>query len=93
MPLSIEILDDNQISLCHYGELNGDLMRDPEMIFFRDSKCDYYPFYYRNDYVIFEQFTGKIVENKLVIRKAKYQASQVEFANLWMENIKEQQRI
>lgn len=38
MPLSIEAIgtsaDGNRlISICHYGEQNGDLMRDPEMIF------------------------------------------------------------
>jgi hypothetical protein len=38
MPLSIESIgtsaDGNRlISLCHYGEQNGDLMRDPEMVF------------------------------------------------------------
>ncbi len=38
MPLSIEAIgtsaDGNRlISLCHYGEQNGDLMRDPEMVF------------------------------------------------------------
>jgi len=33
MSLSIEIIEKTVISLCHYGEQNGDLMRDPEMIF------------------------------------------------------------
>lgn len=38
MPLSIEDIGHSpdgfrQNSLCHYGEQNGDLMRDPEMVF------------------------------------------------------------
>ena len=38
MPLSVEDIgqsaDGNRlISICHYGEQNGDLMRDPEMVF------------------------------------------------------------
>jgi len=93
MPLSIEILDEDQISLCHYGELNDDLMRDPEMKFFKDSNGDYYPIYYRNDYIGIEQFTGQIINKRINIQKRKKQASQVEFANLWMNNIKEQQRL
>ena len=38
MPLSVEDIgqsaDANRlISICHYGEQNGDLMRDPDMVF------------------------------------------------------------
>lgn len=45
MPVHIEIIDRtenyNHISLAHYGEQNGDLMRDPEMIF---ALHNIYPF-------------------------------------------------
>ena len=48
------------LSICHYGELNGDLMRDPEMCFEMEiengSVKEFHPYYYRNDYVAFEQF-------------------------------------
>lgn len=39
MPLTIEAIGNHhesnlpQISVCHYGEMNGDAMRDPEMVF------------------------------------------------------------
>ena len=37
MPVYIEIIDRSEtykhISLAHYGEQNGDMMRDPEMLF------------------------------------------------------------
>ena len=40
MPLSIEWISHNIISLCHYGEQNGDLMRDPEKTLFTRSNYD-----------------------------------------------------
>ena len=93
IPLTIEILDNRQVSLCHYGEQNGDLMRDPEMVFWKDDKGDYYPFYYRNNYVGYEEISGQIVENMLVVEDIKRQESQAKFADIWMKNIKEQQGI
>ena len=93
MSLTIEILDDNQISLCHYGEQNGDLMRDPEMVFWKDETGNYFPFYFRNDYAGFEEITGEIIENKLNIYNEKQHRGQIEFVNIWMKNIKYQQGI
>jgi hypothetical protein len=60
MELVIEAMDESgpmglpAISVAHYGEQNGDLMRDPEMCFELgmaggDLAPD--PFYFRNDYV------------------------------------------
>ena len=43
-----------ELPVTHYGEQNGDLMRDPEMCFeIRDGELD--PYFYRNDYVGVEQ--------------------------------------
>ena len=39
-------------SICHYGEMNGDLMRDPEMTFGVDwEKGTVLPMSFRNDYM------------------------------------------
>ena len=93
IPLTIEILDNNQISICHYGEQNGDLMRDPEMVFWKDEIGNYFPFYFRNDYVGIEEFSGEVIENKLVISNEEQQIDQVEFSNIWLETIEYQQDI
>ncbi len=48
------------LSVAHYGEQNGDLMRDPEMCFelgFDGGIADLNPFYYRNDSVGVEQWS------------------------------------
>lgn len=48
------------LSICHYGEQNGDAMRDPEMCFemeIEDGEVKaIHPYSYRNDYAGIEQF-------------------------------------
>jgi hypothetical protein len=91
MALTIERLDITTISLCHYGEQNGDLMRDPEMLFWRSRDGDFYPFYFRNDYLGIEQFAGEVIDYNLIVSNKKQQEEQVYFACIWLKNIKEQQ--
>ena len=49
------------ISIAHYGEQNGDLMRDPEMCFELTNPARLgwmmTPYYFRNDYLGVEQFS------------------------------------
>ena len=91
MSLSIEIVEKTIISLCHYGEQNGDLMRDPEMLFWRDTNNDYYSYYFRNDYICVEEIIGEVVDDNLSLADQKKQSHQTEFANIWLVNIKYQQ--
>jgi hypothetical protein len=93
MSLTVEILESSVISLCHYGEQNGDLMRDPEMLFWKDNNGDYFPYYFRNDYMGIEIFTGEIIDGILVITDIKNQNDQSKFSNRWLLNIKYQQNI
>jgi hypothetical protein len=76
------------LSICHYGELNGDLMRDPEMCFEMEietgSVKEFHPYYYRNDYVAFEQFAVD-EENRRV--DARVINSQREMARIWDLNL------
>lgn len=59
MPLSVEEIGDSQdahrlVSLCHYGKQNGDLMRDPDIVFLFHNLPDSAaaePASYRNDYL------------------------------------------
>ena len=79
------------LSVCHYGEQNGDLMRDPEMCFEMELEGGrlkaLHPYYFRNDYAAAEQFardeeTGR-VHTQLI-------QAQREFAELWSRNLFEQ---
>ena len=96
-PVTVEILFSTekyeQVSVCHYGEQNGDLMADPEMVFYHDREEHVaYPGYYLNHFAGVEQEairydqTGKPAG---VCRSL--QVGMVDFANIWMKNINEQQ--
>jgi hypothetical protein len=100
MPLSIEVIDRQgtnglRISFCHYGEQNGDLMRDPEICFIRVSGINgagiWAPYYYRNDYLGIEQFACNFDENGAVATfKPRMQKDIAIFAGTWAQNLKEQ---
>ncbi len=79
------------LSICHYGEQNGDLMRDPEMCFemqIEDGEVKHFhPYYFRNDYAGFEQDAMDINTGHTDQRIVK---EQTEFAALWSRNLEEQ---
>lgn len=84
-------------SVTHYYKQNGDMMRDPEMIFWqgqglsRDKVVDtYYPTYFRQDPMM-EQESIIFEGGEMKGVRTRMQADQASFANTWMANIKEQQ--
>lgn len=97
MPVYVEIIDrtDNytHISLAHYGQQNGDAMRDPEMIIalHKDGQ-QFIPYYYRNDYMGREQYSVRWTD-KGVLLNCRLQAEHTTFANKWLRNIATQQHI
>ena len=77
------------ISVTHYGEQNGDLMRDPEMCFelgFADGP-HLNAFYYRNDYAGVEQWSRNIIGTNYVHRVALHEEQQ-RFAKMWDNNMR-----
>ncbi len=74
MALVIEGMDESgpmglpAISVAHYGEQNGDLMRDPEMCFKLGLAGGPHlnPFYFRNDYMGVEQWSRNVVHDHYV---------------------------
>ncbi len=79
------------LSLCHYGEQNGDAMRDPEMCFeveLEDGRLkQIHPFYFRNDYAGIEQFAR---DQETGLMDARTVQTQKEFAELWSRKLTEQ---
>lgn len=78
-------------SVAHYYEQNGDLIRDPDIVFLKDSEANYYLVSYQQDglgiyqeAVIFEADTIKGI-------RPKTQRDIASFCTLWMNNIREQQ--
>ena len=80
------------ISVAHYGEQNGDLMRDPEMIFEAEESGDemnLIPFYWRNDYVGIEQYSAFTEDGQTLLNK-KLKREHIAFAGIWDTNLKAQ---
>ncbi len=97
MELVIEAMDESgpmglpAISVAHYGEQNGDLMRDPEMCFELGSVGGPYldSFYWRNDYLGIEQWSRFLRDGQYVCHVELYREHE-SFAALWDKNLSEQ---
>ena len=97
MELVIEAMDESgplglpSLSLCHYGEQNGDLMRDPEMCFDLELAEDPHlsAFYYRNDYAGIEQWS-RFIRNGQYSFHTMFHREQERFAALWDKNLNTQ---
>ncbi len=91
MDLVIEAIEEGpsgpaSVSVTHYGEQNGDLMRDPEMCFeLRDGELD--PWYYRNDYVGVEQWSRNNLRGQYVFLVLMHQQHQ-RFAKTWDNHLR-----
>ena len=81
------------ISVAHYGEQNGDLMRDPEMCFelSQPPLCGLAlsAYYYRNDYMGVEQYSRFRDENNCVFVPDLYEQHEL-FAEQWDRNLRDQ---
>jgi hypothetical protein len=97
MALVIEATDESgpcglpAVSVCHYGEQNGDLMRDPEMCFELGfgGGAHLTPFYFRNDYLGVEQWSRTIDGDNYVFSPALHEQHE-EFAKQWDNNLRVQ---
>ena len=102
MAVSVEqVLDfpdlDNCFSVAHYYVQNGDLMSDPQVVFWKFQN-NYYPLTFRQDggsFAYFEETVFKIDPIKRIVTKfySSRLKDQVEFCNSWMINICDQQEL
>jgi len=99
MPLSVEEIGSSGdghrlVSLCHYGEQNGDLMRDPDIVFLFHNVPDGVvaePVSFRNDYLGIVQEVYRYDEmgrRTYVVSSLKQNLN--EFAESWFANLKDQ---
>ena len=99
MPLSVEEIGssgdgDRLVSLCHYGEQNGDLMRDPDIVFLFHNGPDgaaAEPVSFRNDYLGIVQNVYRDDERGRrthVVPSLKQELK--DFAESWFANLKDQ---
>jgi hypothetical protein len=97
MELVIEAMDESgplglhSISVCHYGEQNGDAMRDPEMCFeiewAEHGTVSLNPWYFRNDYLGLEQWSRNIVCGRYVELAALHAQHRL-FSETWDYNLR-----
>lgn len=96
MAAHVEHLGRGLLSVAHYGQQNGDAMRDPDMVFWRNPDGKWCPHSFQNDYagVYQEAFPfgadGKPAEAP---ERLGLQRKLAGFAAMWMENIVDQQGI
>ena len=78
------------LSVAHYGEQNGDLMRDPEMMFELGlaGGAHLNAFYYRNDYVGVEQWSPVSSRTTVTPSIPSFIVSTKRFAKLWDMNLR-----
>ena len=99
MPLSVEDIGQSTegnrlVSICHYGEQNGDLMRDPDMVFEFHQWPDALaaePLSFRNDYMgIMQEVYRYDDSGKKTHVNAKLKQDLKSFARTWFKNLKDQ---
>ena len=99
MPLSVEAIgvspDGHRlVSLCQYGEQNGDLMRDPDLVFLFHNMPDgtaAEPVSYRNDYlgIVQDVYRYDEVGRRTHVVPTLKQDLQ-DFAQAWFATLREQ---
>ncbi len=99
MPLSVEEIGSSGdghplVSLCHYGEQDGDLMRDPDLVFLFHNVSDgaaAEPVSYRNDYLGISQEVYRYDEaGRRIHVVPTLKQDLMEFAESWFANLKDQ---
>ena len=81
----------DQISVAHYGEQNGDAMRDPEVVFEVSETGHWCPVYFLNDYVPVEQEAiFRDPDTGAVMIRPRLLESLIEFTPTWDMNLREQ---
>ena len=99
MPLSVEHIGQSAegnrlIAISHTGEQNGDLMRDPEMVFEIHTYASpdmAEPLSFRNDYMgLMQEVYRYDDDGKKTHVNTKLKADLKSFARTWFSNIKEQ---
>jgi hypothetical protein len=83
MPLHVENIGNDCISVSHTYEQNGDLMRDPEVVFKLIDGRFALPVYFRNDGAGIE--TGSYWDEEIVPDE-----SLSSFCRMWFRNLKDQ---
>ena len=78
-------------SVAHYYRQNGDMMQDPEMLFYHKDGQFCPCMFQQANMGIYEE--SVYMEGGALMWSQRMQRDHVSFANVWMKNIKEQQNL
>lgn len=94
MPLSAEVIGETEngklLAVSHTYVQNGDLMRDPEVVFLCGKDGNFYPVEFRNDGLPTHNNAAVWENNKLASYRPRMQADITAFANIFIRNLREQ---
>ena len=97
MPVHVERVNECELgpifSVAHYYEQNGDPMRDPDMEFIKGGDGEYYPISFWQDAPLKRDDAVEWEYGEIIKIDPKMQAALASFANTWMKNIKDQQKL
>jgi len=90
MPLVIERIALNEVSVCHYYKQNGDMMRDPEVVFFTGYE-QWVPISFEQSPGIYQVAAITTDDHKAIEKVApRQQADLANFCRMWARNLKHQ---
>ncbi len=94
MPLSAEIISHTEsgelMAVSHTYVQNGDLMRDPEVVFLCGKDGNFYPVEFRNDGLPVHDNAVEWDGGKMKGYRPGMQASIASFADVFVRNLREQ---
>jgi hypothetical protein len=99
MPLVIESLAEpgpnghRALSIAHYGEQNGDTMRDPEIcaeVVAENGAVKLWPYYFRNDYGGVERWNRRCGSDGSIFCRPRETRDLESFMEMWDANIHDQ---
>lgn len=94
MAVCVDRLTERHYSIAHNYELNGDLMADPDMTFFKSEDGPVYPCTFQQDNLgLYRVGLDITPEGVIETENTREQNDQAEFANSWMRNIADQQKL
>ena len=89
--LCVERISPGCISVAHYFEMNGDLVAEPDIVFFVDFSGAWFPLSISQSLTGWREY-AELDDAGIAIARYKPQAQKdlAEFAELWAQNIRDQ---
>lgn len=89
MPLCIERIAPDMVGVMHFYIQEGDVMRDPDIVFWTPKTGGWYPLEYQQDSLGIYQEIGTVEDGKLRYKPVLY-ADILGFTTAWAKNLRAQ---